>query len=120
MSDEFPIIPVPPDAPARDEQMGSKRKFWYRRDDGRWYQYKIARPNTGEDWSEKIAAELAGLLGLPHADYELASWTGRGGKCTQGTVVGSFVSQGESLIHGNELLRLFEPNYPRSKPGSGV
>ncbi len=29
--------------------------------------------------AEKIAAELAELLGLPHADYDLAVWRGRKG-----------------------------------------
>jgi len=34
----------------------------------------------GEDWAEKVAAELCELLGLPYAAYELAStWQGNRG-----------------------------------------
>jgi len=77
----YPIIPVPTDAPTDIEALGSKRKFWFKRpvDDASgekesWL-FKAAREHTGEDWSEKVAAELSALLGLPHATYELAQWT---------------------------------------------
>jgi hypothetical protein len=67
----------------------------------------VARPNSGEDWAEKIVAELCELLGLPHARYELASW-----RETRGTLSPNFVPENMRLIHGNELLFEFEPNYP--------
>lgn len=51
-----------------EEEMGSKRKFWYRREpDGVECLFKFPRPNTGEHWAEKIAAEVANLLGIPQA-----------------------------------------------------
>jgi len=59
--------------------VGSKEKFWYTRKDGYRWLFKTNRPNTGEDWAEKIAAELCALLGLPHATYELAEWTPKRG-----------------------------------------
>jgi hypothetical protein len=62
------------------EQMGSKEKFWCkRRETDERYLLKYPRPNTGEDWAEKIAAELAGEGGLhlPHAGVDLATFQGR-------------------------------------------
>src|SRR6476469_1996874 len=67
----YPIVRIRADAPEATEPLGTKDKFWY---GGGQYLFKQVRPNTGEDWSEKIAAELAGSLGLPHADYDLAEW----------------------------------------------
>ena len=46
----FPIVDVPPDAPGRIEQMGSKPKFWFRH----WqylFLYKQARTGSGEVWA---------------------------------------------------------------------
>ena len=65
----YPIIPVAVDEveEREDEYLGSKKKFWVLRN-GEWWLYKQARPNApGEAWSEKIAAEVAGLLGISHA-----------------------------------------------------
>ncbi len=53
------------------EYLGTKRKFWFRRDQVR-YLFKAEERGTGEDWAEKIVGELAALLGLPHVEYELA------------------------------------------------
>lgn len=94
----FPVLLLADDAPDLLEQLGTKEKYWFRVD-GRRYLFKIGRPNTGENWSEKIAAELAGLLGLPHAHYDLAIWRGR-----QGVLSPLFVPKGGRLILGNELL----------------
>jgi len=112
MSGSFTIINVPDDAAELTETMGSKPKFWFRRADYRRYLYKQTRPGTGEDWAENIAAELCGLLGLPHAEFELACW-----RHTRGVVTPSFVPQGGCLVHGNEVLRRVLPNYP-SRPAS--
>ncbi len=60
---------------------------------------KLPRPGTGEDWSEKVASELAALLELPHADYELGIYSEM--KCVLSR---SFLPNACSLIHGNELL----------------
>jgi len=66
----------------------------------------VARAGTGEDWSERIAAELAHRLGLPHASYEFATWRGR-----RGTVSPTFVPEQATLVHGNELLLKAVPVY---------
>ncbi len=93
------------------EQMGSKEKFWCtRRGTQERYLLKYARADTGEDWAEKIAAELAGDGGLrlPHARVELATFRGR-----SAVLVRDFLGEGERLIHGNELLFERDPNYRR-------
>ena len=92
------------------EQMGSKEKFWCkRRGTEERYLLKYPRASTGEDWAEKIAAELAGDAGLrlPHASVDLATHRGR-----TAVLVRDFLEEGERLIHGNELLWERDPDYP--------
>ncbi len=93
--------------------MGSKPKFWYYNVALGRCLYKLSRPGTGEDWAEKVAAELANLLGLPHARVELATW-----RDSRGTISPSFVPRGDALIHGNEILLAVVPGYPGCRPGS--
>lgn len=54
----YQIVGIPEDAREDTEQLGSKPKFWVLLDGKRWL-FKEARPETGEDWAEKIAAEVA-------------------------------------------------------------
>ncbi len=74
-SSVYPIINVPPDAPEDVESLGSRQKFWF---DRRQLLFKEVREHSGEDWAEKVCAEVARMLALPHAEYELALWN-RGG-----------------------------------------
>ena len=67
---------------------------------------KLPRPETGEDWSEVVAAELADRLGIPHAEYVLAQYQGQ-----RAVVTPSFVSEDGTLILGNQLLVTFDSNY---------
>ncbi|MFA0923909.1 hypothetical protein [Xanthomonas fragariae] len=92
----FQIVRVPSGAADLPEQMGTKAKFWF--DENRRL-FKEGRPGTGENWAEVIAAELAALLGLPHAKYSLAEYEER-----RGVVSESFVPAGARLILGNELI----------------
>ncbi len=96
---EYPIIEVPPDAANRTEWMGSKEKFWFGEPDETRRLFKFGRPQHGEDWAEKIAAEIAGVLGIPHAEIELATCDGK-----PGTVSPDFCHGGGFLVHGNELM----------------
>jgi hypothetical protein len=101
----YPIIDVTADA-GHLEPMGSKPKFWF--DHPEWGKclFKAARPSSGEDWSEKLAEQLAEWLGLPHATYELALWRGE-----RGIVTSRITSEAERLVHGNELLIELDPDY---------
>lgn len=105
MSEHFRIIKVAEDAPHASEQMGTKPKFWFLKDRTNFL-FKEGRPGTGEDWAEKVAEQLAALLKMPHAEYELAVFGDK-----RGTVSRSFLPKGASFSPGNELLGLFEESY---------
>jgi hypothetical protein len=82
----YQTVQVPHDAFELPEQVGTKFKFWFRDEHQRLKLYKEGRAGTGENWAEKVCAEICNLLGLPHAQYELAEWRGR-----RGVVTPSFV-----------------------------
>ena len=98
----YPIIPVSVAEVEEyeDEYLGSKKKFWVMQG-GQWWLYKQARPNApGEAWAEKIAAEIAALIGVSHADVELADEAEDG----LGTISLSFMPPDGRLYHGNDIL----------------
>jgi hypothetical protein len=105
----FPIVTVPEDAADFFEQLGTKPKFWYKNDNVN-YLFKEARPDTGEDWAEKVACELFALVGIPYVKYDLAVW-----KNTKGVVCQNFVPPRCRLVHGNELLAKVVLGYPTTK-----
>ena len=101
MPEPYPITRIQPGRLPVREHMGTKRKFWYRdpEDQTDWL-FKYPRPNTGEHWAEKIAAEVAARLGIRCAKVELAADNGH-----QGSTSESFLSASEELVHGNQLLK---------------
>jgi len=109
----YQIITVAPNQFADIEQLGSKDKFWFWLDDQKWL-FKEARviPSpqgdvpTGEDWAEKIAAEIAQLLGVSAARVELAEAGGRRGSASL-----NFTSPVQQLMHGNEIMAGFLEGY---------
>lgn len=109
MIEKYPICQVNPNWMIDQESMGSKEKFWYRYpedpSDTAWL-FKYPRSNSGEHWAEKIAAEVAAALEIPHARVELAVCLG-----IRGTITESFVASNETLVHGNELLELAISDY---------
>jgi hypothetical protein len=107
----FSIVNLPPSSRLDTEQLGSKPKFWVTLDGDRWL-FKEARPNTGEDWAEKAAAELARSVGVIAAEVELAQFSGRRGCISRNFIA---VDKGEALVHGNEILALRVTGYDKSK-----
>lgn len=105
----FPILSVDPASLVGDEQLGSKDKFWFAQGEELWL-FKFAREHTGEDWAEKVAAEIAGAVQIPAAQVELAEYRGRRGCASL-----SFVGRDESLVHGNEILAGQIFGYDRQK-----
>ena len=99
----------------RDEQMGSKAKNWLRHPVTRrpWL-FKSPRSDTGEHWAEVLAAHAADLLGVPHAKVQLAH---------HGLFLGALCRsltpdrRRIQMIHGNEVLQLRDPSYPRQSEG---
>lgn len=99
---QFEIMQLLADSPEVIEQLGSKPKFWFRLPgDVQPWLFKFTRENTGEDWSEKIASELAKRLNIPAAQVELATFMDKRGCASR-----SFVEtkKGFELIHGSEVM----------------
>ncbi len=71
--------------------------------------FKADERGTGEDWAEKIACELCGLLGLPHVHYDLAVATNWN---RPGVICASCAPPPKALILGNQLLIARDPTYP--------
>jgi hypothetical protein len=111
MNRTYEIFEVRPGDLVGDETLGSKPKFWFSRGKERWL-FKEARENTGEDWAEKIAAEVAATLDIPAAKVELAEFAGRRG-CASRSFVDT--SRGQALIHGNEVLAGLVVEYDPAK-----
>ena len=86
------------------ETLGSKRKFWFTMPasggSSDWLFKYPARPASGEHWAEKVAAEVAALLAVPHARLELAEFQGQRGSITQSFLPNAAVE----LAHGNEVM----------------
>ena len=101
MPDLYPIIEVTRESVRESEDMGSKDKFWYLHptEEEEYWLFKYPRFNTGEHWAEKIAAEIADLLGISHARVELAVF-----EKNKGSVTKSFAQEGQELVHGNQML----------------
>lgn len=113
MIEPYKILELKSDSPEVIEQLGSKPKFWFRmQGDTQPWLFKYTRDNTGEDWSEKIASELAKLLKIPAAQVELATFMGKRGCASR-----SFVEtkKGYELIHGSEVLAGRITDYEKSK-----
>ena len=109
----FTIVEVDRDLAYDVEQLGTKRKFWFRRfedESVRWL-FKAEERSTGEDWAEKIACELCELLGIPHVHYELAMETASG---TPGVVCPNIAAPPHILVLGNQLLFERNASYPAS------
>lgn len=86
------------------ETLGTKEKSWFVDKSDDRYLYKIGRVGTGENWAEKVACELCGLLGIPHASYELAEY-----KNTQGILSPSFLCPTESLLNASVFFATMRP-----------
>ena len=71
-------LPVWPEIQQRRlESRGSRRKFWISIEgETNLWLLKFPRPNTGEHWAEKIAAEVGALIGVDCARVELADCGG--------------------------------------------
>lgn len=106
----YQTLTVDPESLIGDEQLGSKPKVWFGHDGQEWL-FKETRANTGEDWAEKIAAEIAKRVGIKAAVVELACCRERNGSASR-----SFIDRAhDTLVHGNELLAGQITGYDRNK-----
>lgn len=108
----YRVIELPPDVLITYESVGSKRKFWFVDEEGRSVLFKFNRLGSGEDWAEKVCAELAETLGLPHAEYDLALYRGEGG------VISPLIHDPDNISLGNVILSRVISDYPgKSRAG---
>ncbi len=112
----YPIIELADEELIQLEQVGTKTKFWYRGEQGKNILFKAGRPDTGENWAEKVCCELCRLLGLPHAEYDLAVWESPT-ETKKGVITPSFVPEepGARLVLGNELLAKIVDDYEKNR-----
>ena len=105
----YPVFEVseagidPEDEP---ERLGSKRKFWFRREDGVRCLFKFPRHDFGEHWAEKIAAEVGELIGVRCAEVQLARFGD-----ARGTLSPAFAEPEWLRMHGNEVMTEVIPGY---------
>lgn len=104
----YPIMRIDPSLNLMHEQLGSKRKYWIRVGGVRVL-FKAEERGTGEDWAEKVACELAELIGLPHVHYDLAV---ENGTQTPGVICASCAPPPLQLVMGNQILPLLDNEYP--------
>jgi len=105
----FPILALTLNTPTQLEQLGTKGKFWFRNQNNETKLFKEGRPNTGENWAEKVCCEICRALGIPHAEYELATFGDQ-----KGVITPTFVPEGGQLRHGNEVLSEIDDEYDDS------
>ena len=82
-----------------------KNKFWF--NDYTWMYKEVDNDyNTYEEYSEVICYELAKLLGIECAEYDLATY-----KNKKGVITRSIVKPNEKIVSGTELLNTVFEGY---------
>lgn len=116
MSPPYRIIDVVDWQLSEEEPLGTKAKRWIREPPGlggrRWLLKYRQNERTGDDWAERIAAEIAAALRLPHAVVELASRDRE-----RAVIVLEFTAaeRGDDLHLGNSLLQQLDSGYAAAK-----
>jgi hypothetical protein len=107
----YSVYRVDKRAAEASEQLGTKRKFWFREGDRRML-FKAEERGTGEDWAEKVSCHLCELLGLPHVHYELAEEYDGEKNIQPGVVCETCSPPPMALVLGNQLLMERDAAYP--------
>ena len=112
MTDPYQILGVWDEWVRDPEDMGSKKKFWFRfpSEPEDYWLFKFPKENTGEHWAEKITAEIASLMDIGCAKVELATFGNE-----QGSISKAFTGVGRELVHGNQMLATFIRDYDPEK-----
>ena len=105
----MPIIDIS-DWEKEDYFVGTRRKLLYtnpRTREKAFFKYPYLDPRTGEElpgeiWSEKIAADIGDIIGVPTPKVDLAN-----NEEGFGSLSYNFLKQGEELIHGADFLSKF-------------
>jgi len=114
VTDLYPILDANAWPSPELETLGTKSKAWLTAPNGYRWLYKRPRPGTGDDWAEKVAAELAALIDVPRAEVELGL---RGD--VRGSLSLDFTREAGirkwRLAPGNELFSQLDPAYPKDQ-----
>ncbi len=106
MPDYYPILEVQPEWALQPEDMGGKAKFWFHFPEIGTFPFKYPRKSTGEHWAELIASKIADLLQISHALVGLTTFQEAPGSSSK-----SFISDGQQLWHGNQIMAHHLENY---------
>ena len=119
MNKAFPVVDAEAWSLVDDEPGGGDEKQWLRASDGAKWLFKPRTEHAdwsqGEDWAEKVTAELAIQLGVPAARVELAVKGGRRGSLSRSLRPDRWGLE-HGALHIGALLPGFEP---RSKTRAG-
>lgn len=108
----FPIVDARGWKVIGEEELGRKPKKWLEDPSGVRWLFKQATVNEhadgtvhpkGDDWAERVVAEVARKLGIGSVLVELATGAGHEGG-QRGVIVRSMLAEGETLLLGNQLL----------------
>ena len=126
-AERYPVWDVSSWTVAGEEAAGGEEKAWLA-EPGTGHLWLFTpvtthdwRSDQGEDWAERVVAEVATQLGLPCARVELAEREGRRGSLSQ-----NLCPPGWELHHGSVVLAEVVPGYrqgalnPRGRPGHSV
>jgi hypothetical protein len=110
----FPIYDVSASVADRPEALGSKEKFWLTPQAGAGlseqpHLFKVGRPNTGENWAEKVCCEILKKLEMPCAEYHFAICAGKNGVISE-----RFFNSEASFLPANTLLSKIDSQYDGS------
>ena len=119
MTDQYEIVDVTAWSVQDTESVGGDEKVWLADPLGQVWLFKprTERPDRiqGEDWAEKIAAEIARQLGIPAAHVELAIRDG-----VRGTISLNLRPDGWERQHGDVLLAELVLDYrPKTRDRHG-
>lgn len=104
---KYPVYDVSDGVSGAVEYLGSKYKEWITYNlEGKESRILLKQGRPGENWSEKVTCELAKLLGLPHALYDLGKFK----KNELCVISRNFLLDGDELILGNQLIGGFDKN----------
>ncbi|MYC07681.1 MAG: hypothetical protein F4X57_11020 [Chloroflexi bacterium] len=114
MPDSYPIFHVSLEPKLDVDPLGDKPKFWFRSPtyNSLWmFKYNTRIPR--DYWSEKIAAEVAELMGISHPRTELAVDGNLKGVISESFVhaTSDITSIEFPLTHGNQILQAIIPGY---------
>ncbi len=107
----YPVFDVSKSISDRPEALGTKEKFWLIPDapsglPASPHLFKIGRPQTGENWAEKVCCEILGHVEISQSHLSLCCPRRR-----YGSSLRTFHAAGGSFIPANMIIAQTVPDY---------